>query len=586
MRIRSFFAALSAAAAFLCLPAQATLSSTASTVSYSGNGATTSFTVPYRFLLSSDLVVTTTDSGGIVTTKALGTDYTVTGAGTQSGTLTFTVAPASGLTIAINRVVDLKQLLSIRGARLLDQASLENELDKLAMGEQQLQAGVGAIGGDISGASVKITGTTTAVNIGDLLSVLPIPAKAFGVKCDGSDEHLTIQACVTAAVQCVLPPSQSCSLGASGLTVPTGHRPIGHGANSTVLSSSIAGCVTTFDGNDSGGAEKMRIHGTSTSASMHPMCWTNVTGPTLRMSFNDVTLVGAQSPPIAGAHCLYVRASTLNSLYYNYAPHLVTINCDRGIELLGDTGQGGANANWFPGYSSNGNVVGIDFDGKASDNYVQGHCNAGGTTFAQTCAIIGDGAVGNGAAGNELHVASDQGAGADKVAVVLNNNSTGNFVFSDEESGGTSSQLSDSTNIWISNKGINPTGRNALFPSGFFSSSNSLAGVTFLGATVRDTAQSHNVDANATLSTTTSFFVGHSGNTVAHTDQLLAVSGQLLFFYDEDASMSGVKTLTLTAPAGGTVNGSASKVVINAQSGSALCYASSTDGKTWLCITH
>lgn len=553
---------------------------------YACDGSTAAYTVNFPYIVNTDVILTSTTPAGVSTPLTQGTDFALSVSSTSSTATATLTSPSTkcpaGNQLKIRRNTSKTQPYSFRSQTSFNPALHELAYDREMMIIQENAAGVQA-SGDISTSTVTITGATTAVNLGDLLSVVPIPAKAFGVNCDGSDEHLRIQQCATAAMQCVLPPSTTCSLGASALTVPTGHRVVGQGANGTQLVSSIAGCVTIFDGNDSGGAEKLRIHGTSTSASMHPMCWANTTGPTLRMSFNDVTLVGAQSPPISGAYCLYVHSTTANSLYYNWAPHLVTINCDRGIELLGDSGQGGANANWFPGYSSNGNVVGIDFDGKASDNYVQGHCNAGGTTFAQTCAIIGDGAAGNGAAGNELHVASDQGAGADKVAVVLNNNSTGNFVFSDEESGGTSSQLSDSTNIWISNKGVNPTGRNALLPSSFLSGSNSLSGVAFLGATVRDTAQVHVTDTNATLSTTTSFFVGHNGNTVAHTDTLLAVSGQLLFFFDEDKSMSGVKTLTVNAPAGGTVNGNASAVIINTAGGSQICYSSSTDGKTWLC---
>lgn len=133
MHTRFNCAALAAAVALLCLPAQATVTSTTSSVSYTGNGATTAYAVPFRFLASTDLVVTV---AGV--TKTIVTDYTVSGAGGTSGTVTFLVAPANATAVVIRRAVDFTQKLSIRGARLLDTGALENELDKLTMLAQQL----------------------------------------------------------------------------------------------------------------------------------------------------------------------------------------------------------------------------------------------------------------------------------------------------------------------------------------------------------------------------------------------------------------------------------------------------------------
>lgn len=114
--------------------AHATLSSTASSVTYTGNGATTAYTVPFKFLSNSDLVVTV---AGV--TKTLTTDYRVSGAGNATGTVTFVTAPANAAAVVISRTVDYQQRASLRQSRTYDPETLENAIDKLAMGEQQLQ---------------------------------------------------------------------------------------------------------------------------------------------------------------------------------------------------------------------------------------------------------------------------------------------------------------------------------------------------------------------------------------------------------------------------------------------------------------
>lgn len=87
-----------------------TVSSTNNRVSYAGNGTTTAFPFSYYFLSTSDLLVTTIDASGVVSTKVLNSDYTVSGTpatnGTypSGGTVNFTVAPATGLTVSIVRI--------------------------------------------------------------------------------------------------------------------------------------------------------------------------------------------------------------------------------------------------------------------------------------------------------------------------------------------------------------------------------------------------------------------------------------------------------------------------------------------------
>ena len=68
-----------------------TISSTTNRVSYTGNGVTTEFAFAYKFLVNTDLKVY--NDGALQT---ITTDYTVTGAGEESGgTVTFGTAFAN-----------------------------------------------------------------------------------------------------------------------------------------------------------------------------------------------------------------------------------------------------------------------------------------------------------------------------------------------------------------------------------------------------------------------------------------------------------------------------------------------------------
>jgi hypothetical protein len=116
-----------------------TVSSTTARVSYSGNGTTTVFPVPFYFLANSDLLVVLRSSAGIETQQVLSTNYTVTGAGVLSGgSVTMTVAPPSGTSLTILRNVALTQTTDFLPNDRLPAESLEQTVDKLTMIVQQL----------------------------------------------------------------------------------------------------------------------------------------------------------------------------------------------------------------------------------------------------------------------------------------------------------------------------------------------------------------------------------------------------------------------------------------------------------------
>lgn len=117
-----------------------TVSTTTSRIVYAGNGVTTIFAFPYRFLVNGDLELTLFAADGTSETLVLTTDYTVTGADSDAGgSVTMVVAPAVGETLVIRRVVDLTQETDYISGDAFPAESHERALDKLTMSDQQLQ---------------------------------------------------------------------------------------------------------------------------------------------------------------------------------------------------------------------------------------------------------------------------------------------------------------------------------------------------------------------------------------------------------------------------------------------------------------
>lgn len=111
-----------------------TISSTTNRVAYTGNGVTTAFAFPYKFLENSDLKVYKAD-----VLQAITTDYTVTGAGDESGgTVSFLVAPTNSTSVVILRDPYIVQGLDLVENDPLPAEELENAFDKLTMIAQRL----------------------------------------------------------------------------------------------------------------------------------------------------------------------------------------------------------------------------------------------------------------------------------------------------------------------------------------------------------------------------------------------------------------------------------------------------------------
>lgn len=117
-----------------------TVSSEISFVSYNGDGSTRTFPIPFYFLEDSDLVVNVVDADGTTQHYALGTDYTVSGAGQQSGgTITLLgAAVPGGKTLQIERDPPVTQETAYQANDPFPAQAHEKALDKLTMIAQRL----------------------------------------------------------------------------------------------------------------------------------------------------------------------------------------------------------------------------------------------------------------------------------------------------------------------------------------------------------------------------------------------------------------------------------------------------------------
>ena len=120
-----------------------TISSTTNTVSYTGNGSTTAFAVPYVFFgtgtTSEIQVVEVVIATGAETVKSNGSDYTVAGGSGTTGTVTAATAPASTVKWVINRATTQTQETDYVENDPFPAESHEEALDRLTAIDQEQQ---------------------------------------------------------------------------------------------------------------------------------------------------------------------------------------------------------------------------------------------------------------------------------------------------------------------------------------------------------------------------------------------------------------------------------------------------------------
>jgi hypothetical protein len=146
---------------------------------YACNGALTEFAFPYKFFQEEDLVVILTDSDGAETTLTITTHYTVSATNndfSSGGTVTTVDAYSSDYTITILRSLSPTQESDYRDADALPAETLEDDLDKGAMVDQQLT--------EQYGRSLKIPASDDEVSL-ELPPISTRPNTILGFDADG-----------------------------------------------------------------------------------------------------------------------------------------------------------------------------------------------------------------------------------------------------------------------------------------------------------------------------------------------------------------------------------------------------------------
>ena len=114
-----------------------------------GNGSATAFNFAFKVLEDAHLLVYLTAPGGSDTLQTITTHYTVTGAGTDSGTVTFVTPPTNLYVVTIKRSTPLTQLVDYIKQDNFPAESHEGALDKLALIAQEYSNSSSEIGSGI-----------------------------------------------------------------------------------------------------------------------------------------------------------------------------------------------------------------------------------------------------------------------------------------------------------------------------------------------------------------------------------------------------------------------------------------------------
>lgn len=182
--------------------------------SSTANGVTTSFPYAFTVLSAADLVVQGVLSG-ITTVYTYGVHYTLTGLGTDAGSVEFLSPPANGTVITRYRSSELKRTTDYQDNGDLLAKTVNVDFDRLWLALQEINSGGGGGGGGGSGGAGALkTDLANAMDPGKGASMVGynrlatgsvpstvaaklaryVDVRDFGVKGDGTDETAKLQA--------------------------------------------------------------------------------------------------------------------------------------------------------------------------------------------------------------------------------------------------------------------------------------------------------------------------------------------------------------------------------------------------------
>ena len=120
-----------------------TISTTIIKNSYSGNGSTTAFTYNFKITAETEIqVIVKTNATGAESVRSIGTgstNYSVSGVGNNSGTVTFVTAPTSSETVVLRRSTAQTQAMDLIDNDPMSADTIETAHDKSIAIAQELQ---------------------------------------------------------------------------------------------------------------------------------------------------------------------------------------------------------------------------------------------------------------------------------------------------------------------------------------------------------------------------------------------------------------------------------------------------------------
>lgn len=150
-----------------------TVSTTTSTITYSGNGATTLFTFPFIGVAAADIEVLYTNASGVVTTLNPVTYTLVLNAASPGslwgigGSVTYPISGTpilAGTTITINRILPYTQTISISNQGGFYPQVVEQALDKLELQIQQVNTDADSALSQLANFSVDVTAAAASAS--------------------------------------------------------------------------------------------------------------------------------------------------------------------------------------------------------------------------------------------------------------------------------------------------------------------------------------------------------------------------------------------------------------------------------------
>jgi len=156
-----------------------TVSSTNTRNSNPGNGVLTQFAYTFKILDDDDItVILRTDATGSESVQTKTTDYTVSGVGNAGGgNVTFTTAPASGVTVVLLRETARTQATDYTPNDPFPAESHEEALDKLTFIAQELEEELGR--------AIKVSKTNTITSTEFTVGATTRANKVFAFDSDG-----------------------------------------------------------------------------------------------------------------------------------------------------------------------------------------------------------------------------------------------------------------------------------------------------------------------------------------------------------------------------------------------------------------